>query len=173
MWTSEGALRIILWAGAQQWGSSCTEPAQGAELPAAGGGGNAPRGAQRAVAGPVLAPGQHRQGRLARHHQEARPEGVYVQPVHSLGILLAPCNVQGCIPQHPAALGSVEEGVAPAPCEITIILEICLSCVQAATYHKTSIDALLHPRHNGATPYRIVLGDVSPPWVSPAPCAMI
>ncbi|EIE23489.1 putative phosphoenolpyruvate carboxylase [Coccomyxa subellipsoidea C-169] len=30
----------------------------------------------------------------------------------------------------------------------------------AARYHKTSIDALLHPRHHGATPYRIVLGDV-------------
>ncbi|KAK9905656.1 hypothetical protein WJX75_003995 [Coccomyxa subellipsoidea] len=31
---------------------------------------------------------------------------------------------------------------------------------KAARYHKTSIDALLHPRHHGATPYRIVLGDV-------------
>ena len=31
----------------------------------------------------------------------------------------------------------------------------------AAERHKTSIDALLHPRHAGATPYRIVLGDVS------------
>ncbi|BDA47382.1 probable phosphoenolpyruvate carboxylase [Coccomyxa sp. Obi] len=32
--------------------------------------------------------------------------------------------------------------------------------LKAARYHKTSIDALLHPRHQGATPYRIVLGDV-------------
>ncbi|KAK9799807.1 hypothetical protein WJX73_001098 [Symbiochloris irregularis] len=29
-----------------------------------------------------------------------------------------------------------------------------------ARWHKSSIDALLHPRHAGATPYRIVLGDV-------------
>ncbi len=34
--------------------------------------------------------------------------------------------------------------------------------MKAAEYHKTSIDALLHPRHHGATPYRIILGDVSP-----------
>ena len=33
--------------------------------------------------------------------------------------------------------------------------------LQAARYHKTSIDALLHPRHRSATPYRVVLGDVS------------
>eukprot|EP00884_Botryococcus_braunii_P017055 jgi/Botrbrau1/4032/Bobra.0016s0039.1 len=32
--------------------------------------------------------------------------------------------------------------------------------MKAAEYHKTSIDALLHPRHHGATPYRIILGDV-------------
>ena len=32
--------------------------------------------------------------------------------------------------------------------------------MRAAEHHKTSIDALLHPRHAGATPYRIVLGDV-------------
>ncbi|KAK9823233.1 hypothetical protein WJX72_001252 [[Myrmecia] bisecta] len=32
--------------------------------------------------------------------------------------------------------------------------------LKAASFHKTSIDALLHPRHAGATPYRIVLGDV-------------
>ena len=32
--------------------------------------------------------------------------------------------------------------------------------MQAARYHKTSIDALLHPRHHSATPYRVVLGDV-------------
>ena len=36
-----------------------------------------------------------------------------------------------------------------------------LHALQAARYHKTSIDALLHPRHQSATPYRIVLGDVS------------
>ena len=33
--------------------------------------------------------------------------------------------------------------------------------VKAAKLHP-GIDALLHPRHPGATPYRIVLGDVSP-----------
>ena len=33
--------------------------------------------------------------------------------------------------------------------------------MQAASFHKTSIDAMLHPRHAGATPYRILLGDVS------------
>ena len=32
--------------------------------------------------------------------------------------------------------------------------------MQAATYHKTGIDAMLHPRQAGATPYRIILGDV-------------
>ena len=32
--------------------------------------------------------------------------------------------------------------------------------MRAAEHHKTSIDALLHPRHAGATPYRILLGDV-------------
>lgn len=31
---------------------------------------------------------------------------------------------------------------------------------QAARYHKTSIENLLHPRAAGATPYRVVLGDV-------------
>ena len=35
--------------------------------------------------------------------------------------------------------------------------------MRAAEHHKTSIDALLHPRHAGATPYRIVLGDVTAP----------
>ena len=40
-------------------------------------------------------------------------------------------------------------------------LKACLHELQAARYHKTSIDALLHPRHQSATPYRIVLGDVS------------
>ena len=33
--------------------------------------------------------------------------------------------------------------------------------VKAAKLHP-GIDALLHPRHPGATPYRIVLGDVCP-----------
>lgn len=32
---------------------------------------------------------------------------------------------------------------------------------QAASFHKTSIDSLLHPRQAGANPYRIVLGEVS------------
>lgn len=32
--------------------------------------------------------------------------------------------------------------------------------MQAAAYHKTSVDRLLHPRRDGATPYRIVLGEV-------------
>lgn len=31
---------------------------------------------------------------------------------------------------------------------------------QAARYHKTSIDNLLHPRAAGAAPYRVILGDV-------------
>jgi phosphoenolpyruvate carboxylase len=31
---------------------------------------------------------------------------------------------------------------------------------QAATFHKTSIDNLLHPRSAGANPYKIVLGEV-------------
>ena len=34
--------------------------------------------------------------------------------------------------------------------------------MKAASFHKTSIDALLHHKHAGATPYRAVLGDVSP-----------
>ena len=33
--------------------------------------------------------------------------------------------------------------------------------MHAAQYHKTSIEAMLHSRHAGATPYRTVLGDVS------------
>ena len=33
--------------------------------------------------------------------------------------------------------------------------------MKAASFHKTSIDALLHHKHAGATPYRAVLGDVS------------
>lgn len=33
--------------------------------------------------------------------------------------------------------------------------------MKAAALHKSSVDALLHPRHHGATPYRIILGDVS------------
>lgn len=32
--------------------------------------------------------------------------------------------------------------------------------MQAAAHHKTSVDRLLHPRRDGATPYRIVLGEV-------------
>ena len=39
--------------------------------------------------------------------------------------------------------------------------------MHAAQYHKTSIDTMLHSRHAGATPYRTVLGNVSPP--PPAP----
>ncbi len=35
--------------------------------------------------------------------------------------------------------------------------------LQAHSFKKTSIDALLHPRSGGATPYRIVLGEVRPP----------
>lgn len=31
---------------------------------------------------------------------------------------------------------------------------------QAASFHKSSVDALLHPRQAGANPYRIVLGEV-------------
>ena len=31
---------------------------------------------------------------------------------------------------------------------------------QAATFHKTSIDNLLHPRSAGANPYKVVLGEV-------------
>ena len=34
--------------------------------------------------------------------------------------------------------------------------------MHAAQYHKTSIDTMLHSRHAGATPYRTVLGNVSP-----------
>ena len=33
--------------------------------------------------------------------------------------------------------------------------------MHAAQYHKTSIEAMLHSRHAGGTPYRTVLGDVS------------
>jgi len=32
--------------------------------------------------------------------------------------------------------------------------------MHAAQYHKTSIEAMLHSTHAGATPYRTVLGDV-------------
>jgi len=35
-----------------------------------------------------------------------------------------------------------------------------LESTQAASFHKTSIDTLLHPRQMGANPYRIVLGEV-------------
>ena len=31
---------------------------------------------------------------------------------------------------------------------------------QAGDYHKSSIDALLNPKHAGAQPYRLVLGEV-------------
>ncbi len=31
---------------------------------------------------------------------------------------------------------------------------------KAGEHHKTSIDALLNPKHAGAQPYRLVLGDV-------------
>ena len=34
---------------------------------------------------------------------------------------------------------------------------------RAAKYHKSAIDNLLHPKAAGATPYRVVLGDVSAP----------
>ena len=38
--------------------------------------------------------------------------------------------------------------------------------LRAASFHKTSVDALLHPRYAGATPYRIVLGEVRQRLVS-------
>ena len=45
--------------------------------------------------------------------------------------------------------------------KLPCLISECMLRSQAARYHKTSIDALLHPRHHSATPYRVVLGDVS------------
>ena len=42
--------------------------------------------------------------------------------------------------------------------------------MHAAQYHKTSIEAMLHSRHAGATPYRTVLGDVSALHLYAAAC---
>lgn len=83
--------------------------------------------------------------------------------LHPSGTASGPQSPKGGVTGRPAVmprpvtggLPRVETSVKPLTPE-----RMKARGLQAARYHKTSIDNLLHPRAAGAAPYRIVLGEV-------------
>ena len=88
--------------------------------------------------------------------QDSSQSSMQRQPTGSVGIDLSDLS------RVPAKAPPAHYPRVDSQGEILSADALKLRGMHAAQYHKTSIEAMLHSRHSGATPYRTVLGDVGP-----------